>query len=284
MFLFLILSADVWGQPAGMYPDLLTNSFENPALVNPAHIPAKSRFRFHAARKFRTGVFSKIAANYFTAGGTFAGDAGGNAHSGRLILYNEQEGPYINRPRAYLNYGYEIALSTDARIAAGADMGLGGVSFSTPGGSATGSAYLPDGAIGLSAEYHNIYAGASMMQMFNSTLKPLDEIIRLKRYYNFFAVAQKAVHADWRLKGCLLWQLLPDVENKFNAGIKLDYKEIIHFGLYARYRSGMAFSGGLSPEIGDHRVNIHFLYNTPVYSSVFSRYRSMELMLAYIMP
>lgn len=277
----------LWTMPAGnlvlaqsnaYYPDFLSVYFYNMATVNPGYIPSEGRADFAGGYKFRTGAFKDISSFSFSGAKIFRKDLG-PAQALRAILYNEQQGPYINMPRGYLNYAISLPITEDTRIFSGACLGMAGIYFSAP--SATTSILLPDGAVGLGLAHRNTSAGVSAFQVFNQEVTPLLATLRLARYYQFYVNSEKELGLDWKLKGYVLWRLLPGVPDEVSLGGALVYREGISVGAVYRYPFGTSFFGTFEVDSGKDKLWLSFCLNTAAFSPSLRLQNSMELSLAF---
>jgi len=259
------------GQANGYYPDILSTYFFQMANANPGYIPKEGIADFNAGYKFRTGAFKDIATFSFS-GARFFRTENENTHTLRILINNEQQGPFINTPRAYLNYAYELKVGEESFLYAGTAVGLAGIYYSV---------MLPDGSLGLGIRYKSISLGLSSYQLLNSEASPMLARFRLARYYQSNFEAEKEYGNDWKLKGYALYRLFPETTDELNVGGSALYSEAFIFGAMYRNLFGLGWFAGFYIDSGKDKLILSFTYNSPVLSRVPGLQNSMEIGLGF---
>lgn len=277
----ILMVFPVLGQQNDTYPDLYSAYFNNLALVNPAFVPEEGRVELLATYKNRTGPFRKIATYSFT-GGRFFRKENESVHAARIIFWNEREGPYIQKPRAYANYAYQLPLSEKISLSAGLAVGFAQVAFSAPSATGTGSAILPDGALGLMLKGKKLSVGVSSLQVFDSGAEAIQATVRLRRHYNLFLSAEKNLSPALAIKGYVLGRYLPSANHNADVALEFAIKEAFSFGCSAKYRQGLAFFASFNINTGKDRLLLNFAYNSPLLSKNNTLLNSMEVTLGYV--
>lgn len=249
-------------------------------MANPSNVPTDAKVEVGLTYKFSTGPIKDLSTLAFS-GAKIWGQENTSTHVGRVSAFNEQEGPYINYPKAYLNYAYRLRIAENTSLSAGTALGGAGIYFSAP--SATTSLFLPDGSLGLGLQHRKVSLGASSMQMFNSTVAPLLATIRFTRYYQLHAEAEKELGIDWLFKASVLWRILPKVKDDFIGSLSFEYLETLRFGAAYRKNAGLALFGAVYLHGESNNVMISFTYNSPFFSNLPRLQNSMEIGLAYVM-
>jgi hypothetical protein len=268
-----------FAQSANYFPDFLSAYFYNMASVNPGYIPTEGKADFAAGYKFRTGAFKDISTLSFSAAKYFRNESG-SAHAARISGGNEQEGPYINSPKAYLNYAYSLPLAEHTHLFAGLAFGTAGIYFSAP--SATTSLLLPDGSIGLGLHHRGISLGASSYQIFNNQVSPLLATIRFARYYQLYLNAEKELGIDWKLRSYFLWRILPKTRNEASLALSLTYLDVLVFGTAFKNDVGLSFFGSCYIDTEKDRLLLSFAYNSAFISTYPGLQNSMEISLGFL--
>jgi hypothetical protein len=266
-------------QQNALFPDAFGVNFNNLALVNTWHVPDSGKADFTGAYKYRTGPFSKIATYSFTAA-VVARKQNRRAHVLRLVFFNQKEGPYIQKPRAYLNYVYQIAINEYTSLSAGVALGFASVYFSAPSSTAAGSITLPDGALGLGLKRKNFSIGASSLQVFNAHGTPLTGDIHLNRYYHFFMSDEKELSPYCRIKGYLLWGLIKNNQRR-DAALAFVFRDALSLGGVFHYKQGFSFFSSFQSNVGKNVFLLSLAYNTSLFTSASSLQNSMELTVGY---
>jgi len=278
LLFFVSISIPMVAQKNDLYPDVYNTYFTNPGLINPAYIPKEGKAEAFIFYKHRTGIFQKIASYAVTASRTFR-NKNQSAHLARLMVTNENQGPYIATTRAYANYAYLVPISENTSLTAGAAAGLAQVAFTAPSSSGSGSYKSPDGSLGLMLRHKNVEVGVSMMQALNSVSEPLITPIALKRYYNFYVSGSKDLSPFVKLHGNLLYELLPSTQNNVVGNLFLSYNELFSLGSGLGVKSGLNFFVSFNVPIeNEDKLTIYISYNS-AFSSI--PVDAFELNLSY---
>ncbi|MBC7389878.1 MAG: type IX secretion system membrane protein PorP/SprF [Opitutaceae bacterium] len=268
----------VFAQANNYYPDILTVYFLQMATVNPGYVPSEGIADFNAGYKFRTGAFKEISTFSFS-GARILRTQNLNSHVIRIMLNNEQQGPYINTPRAYGNYAYELKTGENSSLYAGAALGVAGVYYSAT--SATASVLLPDGSLGIGAKLGAVSLGISSLQIFNSKASPIVAQFRLGRYYQSNLTLEKELGANWNLRGHVLYRLFPENKDELNIGASLLYSETLLLGSMYRNLYGLGLIAGFYFDSGKDKLLLSFTYNSSVLSRAPVLQNSMEISLGF---
>lgn len=266
----------VAGQNSAVYPDPFGAYFYNMHLVTPSYFPESVKVNLSLSYKTRTGALNKISTFNVAFTRVFNHDKANN-HLLRMYFYNEKDGPYIHRPRAYLNYGYKIALSKQATIAAGAAFGFAQTAFTAPSSTANGNSISPDASIGLSLQVKKFAAGFSVCQLLNSEVNPVVAPIIYQRYYNTYLSYNATLSPFFNLKSGMLWRALPAYQDDINLYSLLEYKEFFSFGGCYRYDKNLSFVVSSTIHIGKESILLSFVYNTPFFTKLPAWTDSVEL-------
>jgi hypothetical protein len=282
LFFLILIPFLAQGQQNILYPDAFGVNINNLSLINSWYVPDNGKFDFTGAYKYRTGPFSKIA-TYSATAAVISRKDNNRVQAARVIFFNQKEGPYIEKPRAYINYIYQIPLNEQTSLSAGVTLGFAGVFFSAPSSTAAGSVFLPDGSLGLGLKRKKFSAGISSFQIFNSKGSPLTGRIILKRYYHLFLSGEKDLSPDWIFKGFLLWGLMPSQTDRKEASISFTFKDALSVGSAFRYKQGLSFFSSFQTNAGKNVLLLSFGYNTSFFASSSYLQNSMELLVGYRM-
>ena len=279
-FLFVLFSNTLWAQSFTTYPDILSVTLFNEALINPGHVSEEGRSDLFFGHKFQTGALKDVTSSFFSADRTFRKDNGG-AQAIRLMFFNEKQGPYISKPRGYLNYAYQIPLQENLHLYAGALLGLAGAYYTVPGSSGNQATTLPDGGIGAGIKSDRFSVGLAALQMFNSAAQPYSATIVLGRYYHVHARYELPLGLDWKVKSQVLWRHLPDTDDQVYVLGSLAYIDRMQLGGVWRVQKGISFFLALEPHYHEDRLLITFTYNSAITGDTPAWQNSMELNLGY---
>jgi len=269
-----------FGQSTAVYPDIFGAYFNNMALVSPAYVPRDVKMNLSLSYKTRTGALNKISTLNFAFTRVFNVNKANN-HMLRLYFYNEKDGPYIHRPRAYANYAYKIKLAEDTYVSTGLAFGFAQTAFTAPSSTANGNSLSPDGSLGITFSYKKLDVGFAACQMFNSVVNPVIAPITYKRYFNSYINYTFRLSNFANLKSGFLWRSLPTYQDDICLFGMLEYKELISFGGCYNYNKSLSFVLSTNVRVGKESVFISLVYNTPFFSKLPAWTDSVEMNGAY---
>lgn len=275
-YLLCLFSLPVLGQVREYYPEDFSVFFYNYNQTNPAYIPEEGSWEINAGYGNRTGPLAKIA-HFYASGERIARKKDNSASLYRIIISNEKEGPYIVTPKALFNYAYQLRLKKDSYLAAGISAGAASHRFTAPSPTASGTAFLPDGAAGLTFRSRHVFSGFSIMQMFNADNAPIAGAIRFSRYYNTFLSLDNDLNPFWKIKGSALYKIQPAFRHELDFAIHFSHNETFGFGSMIRVKRGLSFFGAFEVPVGDEKLFLSFTYNSPAFSSIPEFLNSIEI-------
>ncbi|GAL84385.1 hypothetical protein CHU_0779 [Sporocytophaga myxococcoides] len=280
LIIFLFWYLAVSAQVTDLFPENYTTYFNNTAIVNPGFVQEDSKAEFFSMYRQRTGAFQKIASYSLTCSRVFRKENNA-AHLARIFFSNDKEGPYIDKPRAYFNYAYVIPFAEETSLSAGLAAGFTQVYFSAPSATASGNSTMPDGSVGITFRRKKFFSGISSQQVFNAESNPLKANVKLRRYYNFLLSQEKDLSPLLKLRGNLIYQLLPLNSDLLNIAMEGSYNDIISLGGAYKSREGLALIGSVQANLGDDKIFICFAYNTGVLSKLKYGFNSVEINFGY---
>jgi hypothetical protein len=270
---------NAYGQTAPSYPDFFSSYFFNTYVINPSYISENVSFTLNSYYKFREGSFSDI--NTFFAGGEkIIYSDRSYTHGIRLMVFNEKEGQYISRPKAYINYAVEIPVTSDTRICSGLSAGISSANFTAPSGS--GNVILPDGTAGAGLKIRKYYAGISSSQIFNSEGVAIRAPVKLQRFYNFQVEGEQQLSAFFSVKEYFLWRSLPYFRDMWNLSVLLNVKEAAGAGITYKGFQGFSFPAYLRINPSGNSLQLTFTYNSNLMTNTSAWNESFEIGLKYI--
>lgn len=269
----------VFCQSSAVYPDVLSSYFYNMASINVGYIPSNGTADFAVGYKFHEGQLKKVNTLSFAAGKIFRSTKG-NTQMLRVLVYNEQNGPYISSPKGYFNYAYEVKLGEETSCFAGLALGVAGVYFSAP--TFSGATWMPDGSLGIGLRYRTLSLGASTLQMFNSSSSQLGDTYRLGRLYHFYGNLEQELGLDWKCNGYLLWRKLSATEDDLGVALSFTVREAFTLGSTLRYKAGMSFFTAFHLDARENKLLLALTYNAaPIFTSLPTWQNSFEISLGY---
>lgn len=277
LLLGLLANLPVFGQSnTAVYPDQFGAYFNNMYLVSPAYVPLDTKMNLNAAYKTRTGALNKIATFNF-AFTRVLNYSKPNNHVARIYFYNEKDGPYIHRTRAYANYAYKLKLGNELYLSSGIAIGFAQTAFTAPSSTANGNSIAPDASIGLSVNYKKLEAGFAVNQLLNSVVNPVVAPIEYSRYYNSYIQYTFMISPFVNIKSGMLWRALPTYNDDINIFAMLEYKDVFSLGSCYNYNKNFSFIVSTNIHVGKESILLSFIYNTPFFTKLPAWTDSMEL-------
>ncbi|WP_299252200.1 type IX secretion system membrane protein PorP/SprF, partial [uncultured Cytophaga sp.] len=174
------------GQNGSLMPDVYGQFFQNYYLINPANSDTSSLV-LHLGHKSQLGVFRGVRQTYFDANFRIKSKKSNSRHCLGIQLFNNSEGDFFSKNRAYGRYSFDIKLSDSYFLSAGLSVGMVSYAFKATQSSAGGSDLTYDGNIGLWLVGTHFKIGTSMQQVFQGKLSPIGQTFELTRQYNLNA-------------------------------------------------------------------------------------------------
>ncbi len=234
-------------------------------MINPAAKDTSANVIGQLGNKTQTGLFKGVS--YFYADGDVkAQRASGNGfHFFGFQFINNREGSFIRRNRVYGRYAWYQQLNRNTALTAGVSLGAVNYAFQNSQGGVGGSDFAPDGNIGVEISYNNLAVGASYQQFLNSSIRPVDETIPLKQYYNLYGHYRLVVTDAFKIK---LHSFLQLGAYRTNFSVSPIFEVDGHFdlGLNYRHQNGLVFLVGVKDfEIIDSFLSLYVSYKIPTY-------------------
>jgi len=280
LYSFLFLYVSVTAQVTDIFPENYTTFFNNTSIVNPGFVPEDSKGEFFSMYKQRTGPFQKIASYSLTCSKVFRNEHQ-TAHLARFFLFNDKEGPYINKPRAYINYAYAVPLAEETILSAGLAVGFTQVYFSAPSATASGNSTMPDGSAGITFKRKNFFTGVSSLQVFNAESNPIKSEVKLRRHYNFIIRQEKDLSPLVKIRGNAIYQVIPTNVNLYTLALEGNYNDLLSIGMAYKNREGLSVTGVVELYLGEDKLLLGFAYNSGILGKLNFGFNSVELNFAY---
>ncbi len=266
-----------------LYPAHYTLTPEVSRFYNPAFVNINSKASVDLGNQFYTGLYSKIENHYFLAGLDVVGkDSARTKHIISVKAFNEKEGDFITRPKAYLSYAGHVRLSEDYFLGAGASLGMVGYIYKATNVSGGGSATVPDAELGMSFYGRGLRLGISANQLFNKVMLPKELTFRWRRY--FTAYLEKGWEFGENHSFTLFAQQLFISQQKDvrDVGGYLVLNRHIELGIMEYIGEKVTFVAGLRElSWGDNAVHLLFAYSVPHTSASQANNQSFEIVLRY---
>jgi hypothetical protein len=267
------------------YPVRFNQYYDCYPFLNPSTAGSNSKLELSLGNRRMLGNFSKISTYYFNANMRIQSGYGMNKPFSTIgvLLYNDREGKYLNRSRFYAIYVWHGNLTKQIRFAGGFQ--IGGMNYMVKGTplSGDGSDIKPDAAVGVQLYNSSFHAGISVNQIFNSKIKPLEEITVLAPYINITAERKWYFSEDFlvvpNLALCIpLTEKDEHTTHKmlFDMNINLTIHERLFISTGLHDNDMINICAGINDVLSsESKLNIHLTY-------AFSPVRDVEINTDYL--
>lgn len=264
------------------YPVPFTQFAQQLAFACPAATNATNTGEVLLATRRNTGFWRNNQT--YLAYGAFriAPNNSPNFHALGASLYYEKEGSFLQRYRGYLQYAYHVSLNTRWRASAGGSLGImtyqvGNDSYEGGAGNAV------DGALSLFFTDKKTYIGATVGQLPENKVQPIQEITLLARYYQLLAGKTFDLNETYAVRTYLNSRWYTDRTPDLQAQAGLAWNQTI--GLYGHYhwQRKVALVVGIEKiEIDQMQFRTYFSYDLAINGD--ARLQAFEVSLQYVLP
>ena len=137
---------------------------------------------------------------------SFYVDANYNLQSNNVIgfkVFTTQKTREITRPKFHLFYASKVIIKDNLNWSTGIQLGFANAYIGPTRSTAGGSDWAFDGSISTNLTLNSFSLGAGIHQFSSSTLRPVDFIFSLDRYYEIILLKQTNLNDTWELKSGL---------------------------------------------------------------------------------
>ncbi len=269
------------GQNGTIMPDVYDQFFQNYQLINPANADT-SDILMHMGHKSQLGVFRGVRQTYFDANFRIGSKQSNYRHFIGMQVFNNSEGDYFSRNRAYGVYSFHVKISTGYFLSSGLSFGMVNYAFKATQSSAGGSDFNYDGNLGVWLVGKKLKAGTSIQQVFQKILSPIGQIFELKRQYNLNISYSFFINPNVQLSTHFWYRYQKYQINDMQIAGIVTLQNLIEFGGNYRYRKGLVIIAGLKDiAIGTSRISIAMSYSTGILNYIANGDNAVELFLKY---
>lgn len=257
--------------------------FNHYYLINPAAKNLGKKLDLTLGNRSQTGAFAGVGSTY----GNLDYSPGSKQKQSHLLgafLSNMRKGEYIQLNRLNLRYAFTTSLSERSSLSAGISGGLVNYRLAASNASAGGSALGLDIGAGLWYFSEHVNFGASLLQVSETSLTPINETLKLNRYMNLNPEYVFSLHHtfDLALRGWYVQSLSDDLW-KIIVSPVFTWKEKLDLGGgYDNRRGAYGYLGVKSLSLGQGAFSLGFSYliiSTRKFSDVNDSV--VEISLAY---
>lgn len=280
-FIFCTLPFVSNGQNGSLMPDVYDQFFQNYYLINPANTDT-SQLILHVGHKSQLGVFRGVRQTYFDTNFRIKSKSPNNRHYLGIQLFNNSEGDFFSKNRAYGRYSYDIKVSNSYYLTAGLSFGMVSYAFKATQSSAGGSDLTYDGNLGLWLVGTHFKLGASMQQVFQGKLSPIGQTFELVRQYNLNASHTFLINPNIQLTTHAWYKYQQDNKDDLQVAAIITMQNLVEFGGNYRYQKGVVLIGGLKDiYIGTSKITIAMSYSTGILNALAKGDNAVELFLKF---
>ena len=278
------VSTEVKSQATNLFPPSVALNVVIPILTQPGQLCTDKLPEINVGNLSNTGAFSRIRTFYVTGGVKLHQTSVRNSGSIGVVLLNESEGNYIQKPRGSFLYNWQINLNSDYTFGTGIGVGFLGYTMASSDVSAGGSAFAPDASLGVWLESEKIKLGVSGQQLFNRNIRPIEYSFKYPRLYNVYSSYAFRLSETIELNPFLILSLKPEELNSdYDSGILLNISRFLLIGPCLRHQRTISFLISFSEiKITENDLlKFHFAYNYPTKNSLYKQPSSFELSLSF---
>jgi len=186
-------------------------------------------------------------------------------------FYNEREGYYLSRNRGNMAYSYKTNITKKWRASAGLRIGFASYAISGTASTGSAAAFVPDAAAGILVSNQKLLYAASVAQLFNNQMTPVNESFHLKRYYSLLGQVKLVDTDKIRLLFTTQYSKPFYAHYSYHAGCDVIFRNSLYTGFGYRRFTGLSFSAGLWEFVwNSFRTNVLVSYLKPVMKSDLS--------------
>ena len=233
-------------QDENISPPQFDQYFKNSYLINPAILDTIGKVNLSFGNRTYTGLLKGVARNFIQGSFKFHSLKSKNLHDVGVLVIAGKDGEFFSKNRAFLRYGYRLAITSKIAASAGVSLGFINYSVKSSPASAGGNSTVPDIHLGIWITSSHIDFGISSQQLLQLTISPLDQTFILARIYDL------NLNYKSNLNKSLQFNLYNHIryQNKnswmIESGPILIWKNILEGGFNYRYLRGMAIIAGVS--------------------------------------
>lgn len=257
----------------------LTGFYANPVSIKDMHSRGGVVYRSYLGDFKDVRVFSAF-------GSVKIGEDDAGSNLG-LMMYSDQNGPFISKNRFYVHYVNHIKLKNDLRLSFGTLSGAVNVQLGGAGASVSAGGWLFSTNIGSMLSARNWFVGASIQQVFDQELKPIRGAIKFPLSYNVNGGMSKQLSIDYLFSLSSHVRYIPNSEVDVVINPILNYHKAL-FGSQLTFRKfikansipTVAIIGGIESLSYDSiDFDLIFSYNLGLPNGSVPQQNQLELLL-----
>ncbi len=201
-----------------------------------------------------------------------------------ITLLGDKEGTFLSRTGVYGLYAWHTRIRPAVFLSAGIALGIKNYAVDETYVTGGGSAYSPDGNIGVSLYSDRYRLGISANQIFHGKLAPIREVTRLIPHLNLTGSRTWHLNRSLVLKPSLLLRIAPKHAPEATFYLGTLVQRILSVTAGYSYQKGMTYIIGLEKvRIENHYFKVAFSYYFPMGNRPQLRINTYEITLNYFL-
>ena len=246
LLISILFTEEVFTQQSPHYTQYMFNDF----IINPAIAGTKNYYQIRSNHRFQwIGLTDPPLTNTLSVYGPH-----GNMDMGfGGFFYNDVTGP-TSKSGITGAYAYNIELTNDIRLSGGVSLGI--MQFKIDGSQltakepndlviqpTTSAAYIPDAGIGFYAYSEEFYAGFSVTQLFNNSLKIFEDkngMNKLKSHFYLTGGYTYEINRDYKIEPSVILKGTAPKVFQFDLTARVVFQDMLWGGLSFRMKEAVS--------------------------------------------
>jgi len=200
-------------------------------LINPSATDTSYSFKVQGNSTDQLGLIKYVNRFYLDADKRIKSPRKYSYHFLGFQASDSKIGQYISKSRFQFRYSWYTQLTTKAALSAGISLGYINYAFLTTQGGTGGSAFGPDGTLGIHYIRQNTVIGFAVQQIFPTVLIPVSESFQLKKLYNVDISQRFKIGSNVKLTTYGVAQFSSQTSLLYMLGLMSDISEYVMVGI-----------------------------------------------------
>ena len=230
-FLFLVTSLPCRAQLDNTVFQDFSQTTLTPYLINSSATDTSYSFKLQGNSTDQLGLIKYINRFYIDADKRIKTSRPYSFHFVGLQATSSKIGQYISKNRLQVRYSWYTQLTKKAALSAGISLGYVNYAFLTTQGGTGGSAFGPDGTLGLHYIRENTIIGVAVQQIFPTVLIPINQSFRLNKLYNIDISQRFRIGPNVKLITYGVAQFSSQTNFIYTLGLMSDLSDYVMLGI-----------------------------------------------------
>jgi type IX secretion system PorP/SprF family membrane protein len=276
----ILLSEYASGQSTFQQPVTFSQFFNYYSFLNPAATGTESKNTFKVGNQFNSGLYTRIRCFFALAEHQFQKEKK-TGHGIGISFMNNKEGNLLDFNRVNVQYAVQIPLSEAWNLSSGISLGLINFHATQTGTSSDISSFALNGGLGLWLYRPKEKIGISSAQIFNNSIRVINETIPLKRFYRFIYSRTFTLSPSVKCISSVQSGINMAVRDA-DLNVSMLLNDLILTGVSYRFNRGSAYFVGIKDfSFMGGEVSATFAYNLLWPGVNPTNLQTVELVLSY---